>query len=90
MATQKWIAFIITKVAAADKRSLAAFKAALVFIPIIVMPIVASLNIISVATDAADAAAYCDGVCDGVENSVCERMWTFSQLIVVAIQIDLS
>jgi len=39
---------ITTKVAAADKCSLAAFKAALVFISIIVMPIVASLNLIYV------------------------------------------
>ena len=90
MATHKWIAFIITKVDTADKRSLSDFETAFVFIPIIVMPIVASLNIISVTADAADAAADFDGVCDGVDASVCERMWTFSQLIVVAIQIDLS
>jgi hypothetical protein len=38
------------------------------------MLVVASLKIISVATDAADAAAFCDGVCDGVDASVCERM----------------
>ena len=49
MATHKLIAFIITKVVAADKCSLAAFKAALVFpILIIVMPIIASLNLILV------------------------------------------
>jgi hypothetical protein len=48
---------IKTKVVVADMYSLAAFKAALVFIPIIVMPIVASLNIISVAVAAADAVA---------------------------------
>ncbi len=59
---------ITTKVAAADMCSLAAFKAALVFIPIIVMLIITSLNIISVATAAAVAAANCDGVCDVVND----------------------
>ena len=72
---------VTTKVAAAKKRLLAAFKAALVFIPIIVMYIINSLNLISVAVDAAAAASAvgnCDGVCDavndGVNASVCERM----------------
>ena len=44
---------ITTKVAAADNCSLAVFKAALVFIPIIVMPVVALHNLISLAADAA-------------------------------------
>jgi uncharacterized membrane protein len=48
---------ITIKVDAADKCSLAAFKAALVFILIIVMLILASLNLISVVADAVDAAA---------------------------------
>jgi hypothetical protein len=67
------------KVAAAEKCSLAAFKAALVFIPIIVMLLITSLNLISVAASAAFVAtSNCDGVCDvvndGVNASVCERM----------------
>ena len=48
---------ITTKVAALDKCLLAAFKAALVFISIIVMPIVASLNLIFVFVAAAVAVA---------------------------------
>ena len=47
---------ITTKVVVADKRLLAAFKAALVIIPMIVMLIIASLNLISVA--GVVAAAY--------------------------------
>ncbi len=47
---------ITIKVDAADKCSLAAFKAALVFIPIIVMLIITSLNLISVVDVAADVA----------------------------------
>ncbi len=55
------------------------------------MLIITSLKLISVAdVPAAAGAANCDGVCDGVNASVCKRMWKFSQLIVVAIQIDLS
>ena len=50
---------ITTKVVVADKCSLAAFMAALVFISIIVMPIVASLNLIYAVVDAvATTAAY--------------------------------
>jgi hypothetical protein len=48
---------ITTKVVVADKCLLAAFKAALVFIPIIVMLIITSLNLFSVALVAADSAA---------------------------------
>jgi hypothetical protein len=47
---------ITTKVVAADKRLLTAFKAALVFIPFIVMLVVASLNITSVVVVAVDVA----------------------------------
>ena len=69
---------ITTKVDAADMCSLAAFNAALVFIPIIVILIITSLNIISVAVVAVADVANCDGVCDdvndGVNASVCERM----------------
>ena len=69
---------ITTKVAVADMCSLAAFKVAVVFIPIIVMLIITSLNLIYVAAAAAAAGANCDGVCDvandGVNASVCERM----------------
>ena len=69
---------ITTKVVVADTCSLAAFKAALVFIPNIVMLIITPLNLISVVVVAADAAANRDGVCDvvndGVNASVCERM----------------
>ena len=59
---------ITTKVVAADTCLLAAFKAALVFIPIIVMFIVPSLNIIYVAVVAAVATVValrcrCDGPC---------------------------
>ncbi len=46
-----------TKVVATDKCLLAAFKAALVFISIIVMPVVASLNLILVSVVAAVAIA---------------------------------
>ena len=54
---------ITTKVDVDDKYSLAAFKkAALIFVSIIVMLVVASLNIISVDAAAAAAAYYCDGV----------------------------
>jgi len=49
-----------------------------------------SLNLIYVVNVAVVSAANCDWVCDGVDASVCERVWKFSQLIVVAIQIDLS
>ena len=47
---------IITKVDAADKCSLAAFEAALVFIPSIVMLIITSLNLISVVDATANGA----------------------------------
>jgi threonine/homoserine efflux transporter RhtA len=47
---------ITTKVVVADKCSLAVFKAALVFIPIIVMLIITSLNLISVVVVALDVA----------------------------------
>ena len=55
------------------------------------MLIITSLNLISdvVVAAGAGAATNCDGVWDGVDASVCESMWTFSQLIVVAIRIDL-
>ena len=46
-----------TKLVAAHKCSLAAFEAALVFISIIVMLIITSLNLISVVVVAAAAAA---------------------------------
>jgi len=46
--------FITIKVAAADKCLLAAFKAALISIPIIVMLIITSLNFILVSNVAAD------------------------------------
>ena len=48
---------ITTKVAADDKCLLAAFKAALIFISIIVILIITSLNLISVVVAAADVAA---------------------------------
>ena len=48
---------ITTKVDAADKCSLAAFQVALVFIPIIVMLVITSLNRIYVSVAAADVAA---------------------------------
>ncbi len=57
MATQKKIAFITTKFAYDDKCSLIAFKTALVFNSIIVMPTTTPLNIISVAFATADASA---------------------------------
>ena len=48
---------ITTKVVVADTCSLADFKATVVFILIIAMPIVASLNLIYVAAAAVDVAA---------------------------------
>ena len=48
---------ITTKVADIDKCLLAAFKAALIFISIIVILIITSLNLISVVVAAADVAA---------------------------------
>ena len=81
-----------TKVVAADKCLLAAFNAALVFfISIIVMPIIASLNLISVVVVAAYAAdadfRWCLRWCKSY------RLWkdvNLSQLLVMAIQINLS
>ena len=76
--------FITTKVTDVDKRSLAVFKAVLVLISIMVMPIVAYLNIICVV-DVITLVAYdLRWGCDGVKTSVYEDV-NISQLIAVVI-----
>jgi hypothetical protein len=67
---------ITTKVDAADKCSLAAFKAALDFIPIIVMPVVASLNLLYVVA-AADDDLRCFMKCANFRSEFCaKKIWS--------------